>query len=295
MDIRQSKLWAAYLERLGWESIKLHNNFFAYGRKIPFFGSVIKIPRLPLPIPIKEIDGLAKNKTAFMVKIEPMIEKDDTKACKLQSSLKDAGFLFDRWALNPTATIQIDLTKSEELLLKEMEKDTRYNIRLAERKGVTVKETNNLEQFKQIFYETGKRKGFWIPKKELEVVWSTFSKENSAFILTAFYQNEPIASTILLSSNRVALYYHAASLNIHREVMAPYLLLWESMKFLKNKGVEIFDLEGIKDPRFPDTKKWGGFTLFKKGFGGIEIIYLGSFVKYYKLWAKALFFPTRFF
>ena len=84
-----------------------------------------------------------------------------------------------------------------------MEKDTRYNIRLAERKGVTVKETNNLEQFKQIFYETGKRKGFWIPKKELEVVWSTFSKENSAFILTAFYHNEPIASTILLSSNRV--------------------------------------------------------------------------------------------
>jgi len=295
VDIRQTNLWSKYLQKLGWEAEKINQDSFAYSRRISFFGSVIKIPRIPLPIPFKEIDKFAKNKNAFLVKLEPMVERSDAKVDQLRSSLKSAGFSEDHWALNPTATIQIDLTKPEETLLKEMDKDTRYNIHLAERKGVAVKETNNLNQFKKIFYETGKRKGFWIPKKELEEIWGIFSKENSSFILTAFYQNKPLASTILLAYGKMALYYHAASLNIHREVMAPYLLLWESMKFLKKKGVETFDLEGVRDPRFPSTKKWGGFTLFKKGFGGREVVYLGSFVKYYKLWAKLLFLPTRFF
>jgi lipid II:glycine glycyltransferase (peptidoglycan interpeptide bridge formation enzyme) len=67
------------------------------------------------------------------------------------------------------------------------------------------------------------------------------------------------------------------------------------MRFLKKKGCKLLDLEGIYDPRNPVTKRWRGFTLFKRGFGGREVEYIGSFVKYPKLWSKILFLPARFF
>jgi len=294
VDIRQSSLWARYLEEFGWSSEKISTESFAYIKKVPFLGSLIKIPRLPVPVPFKKIDSIAKKHNAVFVKLEPEIETTDSSSKKILGLLQDNGFRKDGWALNSTKTFNIDLTKNEAELLKNMEKDTRYNVRLAIRKGVIVRETNDLEQFKTLYFDTAKRKKFWPAKKELEALWKVFSRNGSAAILTAFSNNQPVASTLLLYGNKSALYYHAASLEKYREVMAPYLLLWESMKFAKSKGSTVFDLEGIKDPRYRATKRWGGFTLFKKGFGGRDVEYLGSFTKYYKLWAKILFFFSRF-
>ena len=295
MDIRQSSLWAKYLAELGWQAKRLDSNLFTYVKKIPFLGGLIKIPRAPLPLPFKKIDELASSENAIFVKLEPAIETKNITAASTLNLLKGYGFAQDRWSLNPTTTIQIDLTKTEDELLKAMEKDTRYNVRLAIRKGVVVKETNNFEEFKNLYFQTAARKRFWPAKKELETLWQVFSEENAAAILTAFYNGEPLASTLLMDSNKAGYYYHAASTNEHREVMAPYLLLWESIRYLKKKGCEIFDLEGIVDPRIPSTKGWKGFTLFKRGFGGREVEHIGPFTKYYKLWAKAFFFPSRFF
>ncbi|OGY26624.1 MAG: hypothetical protein A2Z24_02275 [Candidatus Woykebacteria bacterium RBG_16_44_10] len=295
VDIRQSDLWAKYLQELGWQAEKLNPNLFAYVKKIPIFGSLIKVPRVPLPLPFKEIDQLAASENAIFVKFEPAIEMKDPAANKTLSLLKAHGFWQERWSLSPTKTIFVDLTKSEDVLLKEMEKDTRYNVRLATRRGVGVKQTDDFKQFKDLYFATARRKKFWPAKKELEVLWKVFSKERAASILTTFYQEKPLASTLLIDSNKAGHYQHAASTDQHREVMAPYLLLWEAMRFLKKKGCSILDLEGVYDQRIPSTKGWKGFTLFKKGFGGREVEYLGSFTKYYKLWAKILFYPSRFF
>ena len=320
MDIRQSKLWAKYLQELGWQTIPISPIYQMYLRKIPFFGATAKLPKLKLPIPFKEIDRVAAENNIFMLKIEPEIEEGEERNESVVSLLKANGFQKDHWALSPTRTIQIDLTKVEDELLKNLEKDTRYNVRLAAKRGVAVKETNDFEEFKNLYFNTAKRKGFWPAKKELETLWRVFSQEKSASILTAYYNNKALASTLLLftkvghlganatqdagipkslseakSFSYVASYQHAASSPEHREVMAPYLLLWQAMRFLKKKGCLMFDLEGIYDPRIPSTRKWKGFTLFKRGFGGREVEYIGSFVKYPKLWAKALFLPTRFF
>jgi lipid II:glycine glycyltransferase (peptidoglycan interpeptide bridge formation enzyme) len=295
VDIRQSNLWAKYLEELGWQTVALTPNFFVYLKKIPFLGATIKIPRAVLPIPFKDLDKLATDKNAFFVKLEPKVETSESSVKNIASLLKTNGYESDRWAFNPLRTIQIDLTKSEEELFANLEKDTRYNVRLAARRGVAVKQTNDLEAFKNLYFTTAKRKGFWPAKKELETLWQIFSKNDAAHILTAFYKNEPLAATLLLHAGKTGLYYHAASADKHREVMAPYFLLWQAMRFLKRKGCPVFDLEGIVDPRIPSTKNWKGFTLFKKGFGGREVEYLGSFTKYYKLWSKILFWPTRFF
>lgn len=237
---------------------------------------------------------MAVKNNAFLVKLEPEIEVTDSSGEKLLKLLKSAGFRKDSWALNPTSTIHIDLKRGEEEILKSMEKDTRYSVRLALRKGVRIAETNDFEQFKKLYLAMAARKKFWPAKKELRILWEVFHKNGKAAILTALYNNETLASTLLLFNKDQGHYAHAASQDKNREVMATYLLLWESIKFLKKKGCSVFDLEGIKDKRFKATKKWGGFTLFKRGFGGREIVYLGSFTKYHKLWAKVLFFFARF-
>jgi lipid II:glycine glycyltransferase (peptidoglycan interpeptide bridge formation enzyme) len=295
MDIRQSSLWAKYLEELGWQAYQLTSDSFAFSKKIPFFGTIIKIPRVPLPLPLKQIEILASEKDVFLIKLEPLIESGEPNLGNVLSLLKTGGYLQDRWALSPTRTIQIDLTQSEDELLKSMEKDTRYNVRLASRRGVLVKQTSNFNEFKELYFDTARRKRFWPAKKELDALWRVFFKKKAATILTACYKRKALASTLLLFHKKRGYYYHAASDEKHREVMAPYLLLWEAMKFFKNQGYKVLDLEGIYDPRSPVTKKWKGFTLFKKGFGGREVEYIGSFVKYPKLWSKILFLPTRFF
>lgn len=295
MDIRQSSLWGKYLEELGWHSHQLTSTSFAYSKKIPLIGTIVKIPRISFPIPLKQIESLVKEIDPFFTKLEPSIQTNEKNLEKILALIKRSGFTKDNWSLSPTRTIQIDLTKSEDELLKTMEKDTRYSVRLALRRGVVVKQTDNLEEFKTLYYATAKRKGFWPAKKELETVWKIFSKNKSASIISAYNDGEVLASTLLLYHEKRGLYYHAASAESHRELMAPYLLLWQSIRFLKKKGCKVIDLEGTYDPKNPVTKKWKGFTLFKKGFGGEEVEYIGSFVKYHKLWAKILFLPTKFF
>ena len=295
LDVRQSSLWGKYLEELSWQAIELKNGYFAFVRNLPLLGSTIKIPRAALPIPFKEIDGIAGKYNAFLVKLEPSIERAGQHSAAIRQLLGANGFSFDRWALCPTRTIQIDLTKSEDELLKAMEKDTRYSVRLAIRRGVKVEQTDDFAQFKTLYFATAKRKRFWVAKRELEALWKVFSKEKAAAILTAFYKEEPVASTLLLFHEKKGYYYHAASSEKHRDVMAPYLLLWQVVRFLKSKNCALLDLEGIYDPRNPVTKRWKGFTLFKRGFGGREVEYIESFVKYPRLWSKLLFLPTRFF
>ena len=294
-DVRQSDLWVKYLEELGWQAHVLTSNSLAYSKKIPLLGKVVKIPRVPLPLPLKQIGTLAKEPDVFFIKLEPAIQTNESNLGNILSLLKNSGFRGDRWPLSPTRTIKIDLTKSEEGLLKAMEKDTRYSVRLAIRRGVVVKQTDDFEEFKKLYYDTAKRKRFWPAKKEIETLWKTFYKGEAAAILTAYYNNEAVASTLLLFHEKSSQYQHAASIDDHRDVMAPYLLLWEAMKFLKKKGCTVLDLEGIYDPRIRSTKNWKGFTLFKRGFGGEEVEYIGSFVKYPRLWSKILFLPTRFF
>jgi lipid II:glycine glycyltransferase (peptidoglycan interpeptide bridge formation enzyme) len=294
-DSRETGLWEKYLEELGWTSEQLSPNYFAFAKKIPLFGAVAKIPRAPLPVPFKEIEAFIQKHNVFLLKLEPAVESSEKRLENIVSLFKTNGFSRDKWALSPTRTIKIDLTKNEDELLKVMEKDTRYSVRLAIRRGVTVRETNDFEQFKDLYFETAKRKRFWVAKKELETIWKILYKEKAATILTAFYKEAPLASTLLLFHGNQGYYYHAASSQEYREVMAPYLLLWEVIRFLKKKGCKSLDLEGIYDPRNPVTKRWKGFTLFKRGFGGQEVEYIGSFVKYPKLWSKLLFLPARFF
>lgn len=289
MDVRQSPYWQKYLEELGWEVVNI-DSIRIYSRKIPF-GSIVKIPRINSPIPFSKIDKVARKQKALFVKLEV---NETLKESELAWQFKKNKFEEDKWSLQPTKTIAVDLTPSEDELLKNMEKDTRYSIRRSQRESVIVEKTEDIDTFLKLHKDTAKRQKFWVSNKDSKSLWDSLPKENKT-ILFAKKGKEILAGAFLIFYDRVAYYYEAASSQRGRELLAPYLVVWEGLKLAKKKGCAKFDFEGIVDSRIPATKKWGGFTHFKRGFGGKEVTYLGSFIKFYNPIIKLIFFIGKLF
>jgi lipid II:glycine glycyltransferase (peptidoglycan interpeptide bridge formation enzyme) len=288
-DLRQSPYWANYMEELGWEVVRLGSKSkeqFLYLRKVPFFGKLLKAPRLEKPLPLSEIDSLAKEEKVFFAKVEPNALKKDLLT---KTELGNFNFSLDKWSLHPTKTILIDLRKSEEELLGAMEKDTRYSIRASQRRGIRVVRSKDINRFLKLYQQTAIRKKFFVAEKQLRVLWDIFRNEDKAFILIAQWNKTDIAGCLILHYERTAYYFHAASINKFRELFAPYALVWEAILTSKAMKLKDFDFEGIYDPRIAATKKWRGFSHFKKGFRGEEVELLGSFSKTFNPIAKVIF------
>ncbi len=293
-DLRQSPYWASFMEELGWEIVKLNQNTknqYIYLHKLPLIGTLIKAPRIRLPFAFDKLNDLSKDRKVFSAKIEPdhlLSEKE------ILSELEKNKFQSERWSLHPTKTMVINLRQSEDEILNNMEKDTRYSVRASQRRGVRVVHSNDLNRFVKLYQQTAKRQKFWFPEKDLRLLWEIFSNEGRAFILIAQWNKTDIAGCLILHHDKTAYYYHAASLSNYREFFAPYLLVWEAIVNSKALNLKELDLEGIVDPRIPETKKWQGFSHFKRGFRGEEKILVGSFVKNYSSVAKAISLPSRF-
>lgn len=289
MDLRQSDLWADYMRTLGWKTEKIDGHYlYIYSL---LFLKFTKVPRFTKDLDLQKLDRFLKTKGALLTKLEP-----DFSQKNISAKLAKADFKPDIWSLAPTKTIVIDLTPSEEELIRKMEKDTRYCVRSAEKKGVTVKENTNFEEFYILYQQTSKRGGFWIEsKKNLAKRWEIFSEADKGKLFTAYLGKEPLATAMVLYHEKTAYYLYAGSSKTKREFFAPYLLLWEIIKNSKKEGFKYLDLEGIYDPRIPSTKSWQGFSHFKKGFRGEELTSEGTFTKVYNPVVRLIFeFSNRF-
>jgi lipid II:glycine glycyltransferase (peptidoglycan interpeptide bridge formation enzyme) len=173
--------------------------------------------------------------------------------------------------ITPRHTLIIDLSKSEDEILKDMHQKGRYNIRLAEKKGLTIKEEKTSNNFYKILEATGKRDGFYInPQKHYEAFLNVLGKKNKAKLFMAYLNDEPIAGILNTYIGNTATYFYGASSNKHRNLMAPYLLQWHAIKEAKKRGFKYYDFLGIADPQKPkDPLK--GVTQFKTKFGGEHI------------------------
>ena len=286
-DLRQSDEWGEYLHQLHWlsEKLKIKNSKCKiFIRKIPFFGSVIKIQRPSEVPPIEDIDRIAKKHRALFVKLEPSF------ALRASEGLRP--FDPDNWPLVPTRTIRIGLTPATDEIFARFSKDARYSIRRAERNGVEVRslglEAGNLKVFYDLLKETGKRKRFWVPPEaDLQAKAQAF--KDKSMLLLAYHNRKPIAGALILFHDQVAYYHQAASNLCGRKLLAPYLVVWEVIKLSKKRGCHTLDLEGIYDPRYPIYKRFKKIGIFKKKFGGKEIEYPGSFIRYYNPFVKLIF------
>ena len=175
----------------------------------------------------------------------------------------------------PHQTLFLSLKSSTDSVLAGMKQKTRYNIRLAEKRGVVVrkeKDDSALKAFLRIAKETGMRDGFALhSEKYYKNMAEVLGKTGIIELYTAHYRKEIIAANIVLVYGNTATYLHGASSNKHRNLMAPYLLQWQAIKDAKEKGLAYYDFWGF------DENLWPGVTRFKKGFGGEICQYAATF------------------
>lgn len=271
--------WGEARRKMGIEILRItdgKNVFQLTFHKLPLVNyKVGYLPRSALPTKrvLNFLSDYGKKDNVIFIKIEPYVlrKKLQVTSCKLQESSHP---LFPNW------TIILDLTKSEEKLLKEMKPKTRYNIKLAQKKGVTVREMSNDEGFKifsKLYFETCRRqKYFGHTPKYHQIVWDNLKNE-IAHILIAFYNNIPLAAYELFYFKKIMYYPYGGTSLEHRNLMASNLLMWEAIKLGKKLGAEKFDMWGSLPPQYNKNHDWAGFTRFKEGYGGKFVEMIGSY------------------
>ena len=216
---------------------------------------------------------LAAKENAIFYRIDPPFPKEKQKKIK-GAHLTHLGF-------QPENSLFLNLEQSEEKILQQMKPKGRYNIRLAEKKGVKIRTADprepakfekDLTTFHKILHETTMRDKFYGHKKAFyRNMIETLYPDNAKLYL-AEYEGKIIAGIIATFFEDEAIYYYGASSNTYRNVMAPYLLQWHAIKEAKSRGCRYYDFLGIA-PEKAKNHPWQGVTEFKKKFGGTPVDY----------------------
>jgi len=175
-------------------------------------------------------------------------------------------------------TVLVDLRPSEESILGNMKQKTRYNVRLADRRGVTVRigTQADLDTLYRMYAGTSLRDGFIIRDEEYyKMVWETFMKAGMVEPLIAEVEGEAVAGVVIFRFAGKAWYMFGMSYPLHREKMPNHLLQWEAMRRAKAAGCEVYDLWGAPDV-FDDSDSLWGVYRFKEGFRGTIVRHIGA-------------------
>jgi peptidoglycan pentaglycine glycine transferase (the first glycine) len=316
--VLQSWAWGEFKSGHGWRATRLL--FREEGR--PVAAASVLRRKLPCGVPLSvsyvakgpildwtnaplvdrvlaELERLACQRGSVFVKIDPDVYYPgdapagagsilSRPACApaTEGALKARGWRFSDEQIQFRNTVLIDLRRSEEDLLAAMKQKTRYNIRLATRRGVTVRQGGaaDLDLFYQLYAETARRDGFPIrPADYYLSVWQRFLRgpaseavvEGWAGLLLAGVEGEDVAGLLLFTFGSAAWYMYGASSNRHRERMPNQLLQWEAMRWARAAGCQIYDLWGAPDALDESDPMWGVLR-FKLGLGGRLVQGLGA-------------------
>jgi peptidoglycan pentaglycine glycine transferase (the first glycine) len=240
---------------------------------------------------LSDLQAFAKKEGAIFLKMDPDVvlgtgvpqgEDDfiENGGQVVMSELKLRGWGYASDQIQFKNTVLIDLNPSEEELLARMKQKTRYNIRLAQKKGVVLR-VGNQEDFGMLYKmyaETSVRDGFVIRDEGYyQTVWKLFmdSNEPACEPLIAEVDSEPVAAIFVFYFAGRAYYVYGMSRNAHREKMPTYLLQWEAMKRANAKGCKVYDLWGAPDVFDESDSMWGVYR-FKEGLGGKVVRTLGA-------------------
>lgn len=245
-------------------------------------GSFLFCPHGPLVNDDKEnaykeffafIKKMAKEEKVDFIRISPLEIKTE-KICNL---FKQSGFRDAPLHMHPELAWILNIEPSEEKLLKEMKKRTRYSINKAEKDGVELissTELKDLDAFYDVYMETANRQDF-VPfsKEYIRKEFDIFGKENKILIFFAKYQGEIIATAMIIYSNGSGFYHHGASTRKHSNITASEFLQWQAIREAKKRGMKLYNFWGVAPDDAPNHP-WIGLSRFKKGFGGFEEAYV---------------------
>jgi len=243
------------------KSLPIGKSYFYCGRGPVFADGVLNHDSAKLIF--DEIEKLAKDEMVMFLRFDPTFSVNE---------FFSEGQITSTLDVQPSKTLVLDLSKTEEELLKEMHQKTRYNIKLSEKKEVKIIETdiNRFEEFWNLLDQTSGRDNFR-PHGRSYYQKMLGLEKNFIKLFFAEYNGSPIATGVFSFFGDTVTYLHGGSSNESRELMAPHLLQWHCIKKAKELGFKYYDFHGI------DEAKWPGVTRFKKGFGGEEINYPGTF------------------
>lgn len=237
------------------------------------------------------VDELCRQQHAIFLLFEPDIWEPNP-------AVVPDGFIPSIQTIQPPRTIVVDLHGGEENILQRMKQKTRYNIRLAEKKGVTVSASTDLEVFYRLIALTGQRDGFGVHslayfRKAHELYYPSGNCE----LFIADYQGEPLAGVMVFAHRQRAWYFHGASSDRHRDLMPSYLVQWQAIRWAVGHGCLEYDLWGVPDAdqdvleaNFQSRSDglWGVYR-FKRGFGGQLQRTAGPWDRVFQPWAYAIY------
>ncbi|RME98060.1 MAG: peptidoglycan bridge formation glycyltransferase FemA/FemB family protein [Chloroflexi bacterium] len=302
----QSYNWGQLKSFFGWTPVRVRTEGAAAQilfKRLPLGFTIAYIPKGPWVNwhSIEECQTLfnvihaeARKRRAVFLKIEPHLwlagcapkGQPAVRPDAFAGTLHLLGFI-PADTIQPQSSIIVDISSTEEAVLAAMKQKTRYNIRLARRKGVVVRHGGEADAglFFELARQTATRDGFGIHSlKYYQTALRLFAPHHGA-LLVAEFKAEPLAALVVFKHGQDAFYFYGASSNSHRNLMAPYLLQWEAIRWAKQHGCARYDLWGVPNAE-PDVLEaeftsrsdglWGVYR-FKRGFGGNLVKSVGAF------------------
>lgn len=220
------------------------------------------------------LDKVAKENNCIFIKVEPKVEKGE-----MDTDLRKLGFVPGR-PLFTKHNFVLDVSPSIEEIKAGFKQKTRYNIGIAQKKGVTVEIDNSEEAFNrylELTEETTKRQGFYAHSRGYhQKMWEVLHNAGIAELLVAKYNGEMITTWVLFKFNDTLYYPYGASTRQHREVMANNLVMFSAIKLAKEWGLKYLDMWGALGPEADPKDPWYGFHTFKSGYGARHVEYIGT-------------------
>jgi lipid II:glycine glycyltransferase (peptidoglycan interpeptide bridge formation enzyme) len=297
-DVLQAMEWGEVKSRTGWQPITLALTEGAeivagamlLKRPAPLGRCLLYCPRGPV-VRLEDVEpwsrlaqalrDLAREQRAMLVKIDPPVAGEAARAALRRVGLRPApveemGF----GGTQPRAVMRTSLVFGEEELLARFKPKWRYNIRLAERKGVTVTgdtTREHLKAFYDLLVETAHRDGFHVRGLDYyQTIWECLVERGLARLFLAYYQAKPIAGAIDFILGHQCWYVYGASSNDMRELMPNHLLQWTMMRWARAQGCTVYDFRGVALQRPGAESPLDGLARFKAGFAAEYVEYVGE-------------------
>jgi len=313
----QSSSWGRLKSAFGWDTARItlrqHGEIVAGAqvlfRPLPLIGrfrqTIAYVPKGPvidyaeptlLAHLVRGLDSLCRRHGAILLKVEP----DEPDSAVLRAALTVVGLRPSRHTVQPMGTILIDLTQDPDGILAQMSAKTRYNIRLAERKGVQVRigAAEDVERFHGLSMTTGHRDGFDVHSLSYyRQAYHVFSEQDAVRLFLAEFEGKLLAGLMAFAFGPKSWYLYGASSDEERQRMPNHLLQWAALSWARDRGCSTYDLWGIpgEAPALeaeqsaelleriqapPAGTLWGVYR-FKRGFGGTSVRYAGAYDRVY--------------
>ncbi len=301
-DVLQCWEWGELKARTGWEPLhcavadgnRLLATALVLKRPLPHTRrSLLYCPRGPvvdpaapdaLPQIVSEMRALARRHGAIALKLDPAFpaERADLVAalhgCGLSPAAGGSGF----GGVQPCAVMKVDLTPTPDELMAGFHSKWRYNIRLAARKGVTVRSEcgrEDMDAFFDLLRITARRDGFRVRSRAyFHDLWDLIIRPGLGTLFLVHADGVAVSGAIAFVLGKQCWYVYGASDNEHRDLMPNHLMQWEMMQWAQARGCTVYDMRGVS-PEVdgePCEPHLAGLNRFKRGFGATYVEYVGD-------------------